>query len=287
MNMRVAAYRSQITIFLLVGLMVGTDLAIVSPPAQAQSLLDKIGKLVSPPTRRGTASGRSRGGAIRGNCKAGIADEKPASRSQSAMPKSGGTHDLVALIPKDNLGSTVAANPTFWFYIPTFWFVPTTTTAPSAPLTQVKVGQFMLTDDRGEWMFQQPISVQLPERSGLAQFKLPEDQAFWKSGKSLEVGKRYNWFFAIVCDTKQPAKNPSVRGWVERVAPPAKLEAQLAKVPAAEQYMVYVENGDWHESLRLLAENRQSAKPGWEALLKQLDLSQHVDAPITVLEPVK
>lgn len=243
-------------------------------PAQAQSIFDKLRQLASPPTQRGTAAGRSRGGAIRGNC-------------AMVNRNAGDESNLIALIPKSNVGTTVAAYPTFWFYVPKFWFLPTEGFSTSAKLVPVTVGEFMLLDEQGLPVLKQSISIRLPEQPGFSRFTLPEDPSFWLPGKSLEVGKRYNWFFSVVCDANQPAKNPTVKGWVERVAPPANLKEQLQQVPVGDRYRVYVENGDWYESLTLLAENRATARESWLEVLTQLGLSQTANAPITVLEPLK
>jgi hypothetical protein len=255
------------------------DGTIVTLPVQAQSLIDKLGKLIAPPPRKGSASGRSRGGAIRGNCTAinrGFDMET----------------DLVALIPKDNFGKTIEANPTFWFYVPTFGLLPSKAAEPrhvaEPQLIPIKVGEFMLLDDAGKPMLKRPIAVNLPEQSGFVRFTLPTDQSFWLPDKSLQVGKQYNWFFSIVCDIKQPAKNPTARGWVERIEAPADLPEKLQKTPVADRYTVYIENGAWYESLTLLAENRQTTTENdWLALLKQLGLAKIANDPITVLEPVK
>jgi hypothetical protein len=264
-----SAAKITITSYLFIGLLLGIETTILTTPAQAQSILEKLGKLISPPTRRGTASGRLRGGGTRSNCA-----PKPA------------TESLMAIMPKDAYGTTVESNPTFWFYLPAYWFVPSAATS-TTELKQVKRGVFMLLDDRGKPMLKQAITVDVPEQSSLARFQLPQDQALWVEGRSLEVGKRYNWFFSVVCDAKQPARNPTVSGWVERVAKPADIDEQLQKVSAADRYTVYVQNDNWFESLTSLAENRQTAPKSWEALFNQLGLAQKANEPIVVLEPTK
>jgi Domain of Unknown Function (DUF928) len=284
MNIRALLNQHRMICYALGGLLISAaiDRTIATPPVQAQSLLDKLGKMIAPPPRKGSASGRSRGGAIRGNCTA-------------IKSGSGVEADLVALIPKNNFGKTIAANPTFWFYVPTFGLLPTKATAPNVaapniaapPLAPVKVGEFMLLDDAGKPVLKHPIAVNLPEQSGFARFTLPTDPSFWLPGKSLQVGKQYNWFFSIVCDAKQPAKNPTVRGWVERGDAPADRPEKLQKRSVTDRYQVYIDHGAWYESLTAIAENRQSARENWLALLQQLGLAKTADAPIITIEPIK
>lgn len=258
----------------LVVVLLGMLGAIAPPPAQAQSILDKLRQLISPPTQTGNTTGRSRGGAIRGNC-------------TTVKPDPIGESNLIALIPNNNLGKTAAAYPTFWFYVPQFSLLSTEASATAVTLVPVTVGEFMLLDDQGQPMLKRPIAVKLPSQAGFSRFTLPNDRSLWLPGRSLEVGKRYNWFFSVVCDTSQPAKNPMVRGWVERVAAPANLKEQLQQVAVDDRYRVYVENRDWYEALTLLAENRETATESWLAVLTQLGLAKTANAPIAVLEPLK
>ncbi|UBF30746.1 DUF928 domain-containing protein (plasmid) [Kovacikia minuta CCNUW1] len=276
MSSRESRAWQRIICYTLIGVLTGAVVngAISPAPAQAQSILDRLRLLIFPPTDRGSASNRHRaaGARIRGKCSA--------NNSESGMK------DIVALIPKDNIGRTITANPTFWFYIPTFWSQASESSISDKP-SQIKTGEFMLLNDRGEAVLKQPITVKLADQAGFSRFTLPTDPSLWVSGKSLEVGKRYNWFFSIVCDANQPATNPTVEGWVERLEAPANLKTQLQQVAPANRYTVYVQNGDWFESITLLAENRQTASESWSEVLKELGLTKTVNAPIFVIEPTK
>jgi hypothetical protein len=254
---------------LMGGLVGGCLIAIAPPPAQA-GLLDWLRQITSPSTTRGTASGRSRGGAIRGNC-------------ASVNVPTGSVKELVALIPKNNIGATTSALPTFWFYLPNYQFQSKDKPKP----VRVERGLLALLDDRGQPVLKQPLLVTLPEQAGFARLTLPSDAAVWVNGKGLELGKRYNWFFSVRCDAQQPAKDPSVRGWIERVSSPAKLTEQLGKTPEPERYGLYIQHQIWFEGFTLLAEQRQAASESWAEVLKNLDLAPAVKAPIAVLQPVK
>lgn len=262
-------WRAILGCILMGGVVSGCLIAIASPPAQA-GLLDWLRQITSPSTTRGTASGRSRGGAIRGNC-------------ASVNVPTGSVKELVALIPKTNIGATTSALPTFWFYLPNYQFQSATNPKP----VRVEQGLLALLDDRGKPVLKKPLLVTLPKQAGFARLTLPSDAAVWVNGKGLEVGKRYNWFFSVQCDTQQPAKDPSVRGWIERVSPPAKLTEQLSKTPEKERYELYIQHQIWFEGFTLLAEQRQSASESWAVVLKDLDLTAAAQAPISALQPVK
>ncbi len=145
----------------------------------------------------------------------------------------------------------------------------------------------MLLDDRGQPALKAPIPVKLPDQSGFGRLTLPSDPSVWVNSKGLEVGKRYNWFFSISCDVKQPAKNPSVRGWIARIDAPPGLAEQLQKTPEKDRYGVYIANDIWFDGFTLLSENRQATPDNWAAALKELELSTVAQAPIVVLQPIK
>lgn len=245
------------------------EAAIAPQPAQA-GLWD----IFFPPTGRGSASDRNRGGAIRGNCSATNA-------SDAAVA------DLVALIPNNDVGKTTSAFPTFWLYLPVFQIASSDPAAANQAPVSVKQGRFTLLDDRGLPVLKSPILVKLPEKSGFSRFTLPEDAWGEATSAGLVEGKQYTWFFTISCDPNAPAKNIGVRGRITRISPPTSLVAQLQKSTDQNRYEAYLQNGIWFDGLTLLSEQRQTVPNSWTELLKALDLSKAEQAPIAVLEPIK
>jgi len=242
------------------------ETAIAPRPAQAG-----FWDFFFPSTDRGSASGRSRGGSIRGNCLATSTPEKVAVK------------ELVALVPQDNKGKTTSAFPTFWFYTP----VVQCGYALGQTPVQVKEGRFNLLDDRDQSVLKAPIFVKLSDQAGFARLALPKDALNDLNSKGLEVGKRYKWFFSFWNDPKQPAKNISIWGSIERVSAPSRLSEQLGKTPEKERYGVYLQNGIWFDGLTLLAEQRQAAQDAWAAVLDKFALAKVAQAPIADLQPVK
>ncbi|MGA7935561.1 MAG: DUF928 domain-containing protein [Kovacikia sp.] len=266
----------RIIVCTLAGVLLGGVLesAIAPTPAHADSILERLHNLIWPPTSRGTASGRRRGGAIRGNC---------AAVNHSSVDGK----ELIALIPQNNEGTTTSTFPTVWFYLPLFQFLPSDQASANPAPVPVREGEFMLLDERGQPALKAPIPVKLPDQSGFGRFTLPSDPSVWVNSQGLEAGKRYNWFFSVSCDAKQPAKNPSVSGWIVRVEAPPGLAEQLQKTPEKDRYGVYITNDIWFDGFTLLSENRQADPDNWAAVLKELELATMTQAPIGVLQPIK
>ena len=235
--------------------------AIGIQPAQSQSIFDKLREMVSPPTNRGTANGRSRGGSIRGGCLVA---------NRSSQPET----NLVALMPQNNLATTLEAHPTLWFYLPKFVRATEATDLPAI------VGQFMVLDDGGKPLLKKPLQLQFPDSAGFARLALPKEVL-------LVPGRRYQWFFSLMCDPTQPAKNPQVNGWVERLKPIPKLEAQLKSAKASDRPLLYIQSGVWSESVMLLADQRSQNRDLWLEFLDQLGLAKTVESPIADLRPIE
>ncbi|MFP4099720.1 DUF928 domain-containing protein [Coleofasciculus sp.] len=231
--------------------------SVINPPqVQAQSVTQRIGSLFSSQKKLGTASGRSRGGAIRGECPA-------------AVDKS-----IIALGPENNLGSTLKADPTLLFYM------------PYAQSMGVKYGRFVLLDEAGNFVLQQPIFVELPENPGIVRFTPPTTESVGANGKSIEVGKQYQWVFSVICNPEQPAGNPTVSGWIKRVAPSPELENQLEQKSTDTDYLTYLNHGIWYEAINQLAQNRDAYSEDWAGLLNHYDLSEFTQSSIGELRPV-
>lgn len=233
--------------------------SVVNPPqVQAQSATERIELLISSQERTlGQAPGRTRGGATRGVCFSTGVDEP-----------------VIVLGPDNNVGSTVKAFPTFLFYV---------------PYTQsmgIKRAKFMLLDEQENAVLKEPIFVELGETPGIFSLTLPSQESIWMNGKSLEVGKRYEWYFSIICNSDKPDSNVNIHGWLERVELSPDLEEQLQKEPQEKFYKAYQENNIWYEAIAQLAQNRDIYPEDWATLLKQYGLSEFARKPIIELHPL-
>jgi Domain of Unknown Function (DUF928) len=131
--------------------------------------------------------------------------------------------------------------------------------------------KFMLLDEEKHPVISQAIAISLSGTPGFISFRLP---------MTLETGKRYNWYFSIVCDAQKPSRNPGVRGWIQRVAISPELVQALHRVDPSQQYRAYVEQGIWYEAVNHLLEHRrldptnQTLHTAWVELLDYLGLSE-------------
>ncbi|MEH1867740.1 MAG: DUF928 domain-containing protein [Nostoc sp.] len=168
---------------------------------------------------------------------------------------------LVPVYPFPNaelvFGLTTNSHPTFWFYVPDLTAVST---------------EFVLQNEAGQTVYQSPVSLSgLP---GIISLSLPS------TASSLEIGKRYHWYFNIYCHQQQPPV--FVDGWIQRVEPNALLKSQLDKATPNQRIALYATNGIWYESLTASAElHRLDPKSAdWAKILQTVGLTDIVAEPI-------
>ncbi|MBC6430109.1 DUF928 domain-containing protein, partial [Nostoc sp. HG1] len=177
--------------------------------------------------RNGAPTGRRRAGAGRN-------PECPSSLTR-----------LTALVPgngeKSFLASTVAENPTFWFYVPE---LPETT----------RSGEFILQALDGknvENVYRTPLS--LSGKPGIISINLPLQSQY-----SLKTNKKYHWYFHIYCgDPQKTSDNFYVDGFVQREVLTHALNSQL-KAAKPREYIAYSANNLWYDTLTNLGQLRRA-----------------------------
>lgn len=199
------------------------------PQTLAHSYPESKVSLRFPPTVNRGAPPRTAGGGTRG----------PSCTQQSEMP-------LTALMPSNNVGTTVVANPTF------FWYVPKTT---------AKSAEFVVADDKEKVIYQATLA--LASTPGIVKLRLP-------STTSLKVGKTYHWRFVLNCNAEDPTG--SVEGWLERTKISPNLQAKLLQASPLEQAKLYAKAGIWQETLTILGRLRGSQPTEWEELIGSVGL---------------
>ncbi|MBD1868471.1 DUF928 domain-containing protein [Cyanobacteria bacterium FACHB-471] len=224
-----------------------------TPPALAQSavspgLIRRVLNLFNPPRNRnsGTASGRQFAGASRDLC------------PPTSTP-------LTALVPDTNLGLTLDAHPTLWFYIPY-----------ASP--QDYETEFVLIDAEENDVYKQNFS--LPAEPGIISIQIPEQVA-------LEAGDSYRWVISVMCNSGNRSGDATVNGWIQRVD--RELDGQLASTTLEGELLLYSENALWYEMLTTLAQLRRDQpddpeiEAAWKEFLTTSGLSESVaSAPVTL-----
>jgi len=180
---------------------------------------------------------------------------------------------LTALIPGTNLGLTLAAYPTFFFYI---------------PQTSAKEVRFVLLDEeKGNQVYKTTFTP--PSTPGIVSLSLPID----KNLPPLEVGKKYRWYFQINCSAQQREQDIGevyVEGWIQRVEPSSMLTSQLEKASSRGRVDLYRKNHLWYDALTSLAEQRRlnphnlALVDAWKTLLQSEKLDEIAQEPLIQLK---
>ncbi len=197
-------------------------------------------------------------------------DTPPTGRAQTGGSRSSFVQQgksLTALIPKTQLGLTVAEYPTFFIYV---------------PQASEQTGVFTLLDEDNKIVYE--TRVTLPSQAGVVSFSLPDTGTL----APLKVGKPYQWYFSIVYDFDNRSKDRLVQGWIQRVEPSPDLIRKLEQTAFKNRPALYAAAGIWHETLATLAELRRSTPNDatlaqqWEELLK----SEAVELNAIATEPL-
>lgn len=162
---------------------------------------------------------------------------------------------VVALMPKSNLGLTLADRPTLWFLLPAV-----------SPDKQLELGLF---DSKGDLVYQK--TIQAPDSAGLTGFSLPDTIA------PLTPGENYRWYLSVVCNPGSRAEDLYVTGWTSRVSPDSTLLQALSTASVQERLAIYESSSLWLDTLTALAELQQQdyaaaepAEPGNVQIAQQL-----------------
>ncbi|MEL7050854.1 MAG: DUF928 domain-containing protein [Cyanobacteria bacterium J06634_6] len=185
------------------------------------------------------------------------------SRSPSTTCVSAVSQPVIALMPKNNLGKTIAERPTFWFSLPA--------------INQNRLIEFGLYDSEGELLFQKTLTA--TGEAGLTHLSMPETAA------PLDINRDYRWYLSVVCDPQSRAEDLTVTGWVRRVEASTHLLEQLATLTPEEQISLYEASDLWFDALTALSTLHHgnsaddSTEQQWVTLLQTIDLPQVISAP--------
>jgi hypothetical protein len=177
------------------------------------------------------------------------------------------TKSLTALVPvykSDRndlvLGVTTSARPTFWFYVPYDSFF---------------TGELIVRDTEGNLVYKTKIEP-LP-KPGFVSISLP------KTEPGLEIGKLYQWFFKIYCNSEDPSTLSFVSGWIERKSLNSSAINKLNKATMKDKLAFYADRGIWYEALMTAFKlNRLDRNDSnWSNLLKTVGLENIVAEPVS------
>lgn len=185
------------------------------------------------------------------------ADAKPGKRLDGTVR---GLRDdaptVLVLAPKDHVGLTTEAQPSFYWYLSkpsTYLLTFTLTTAEAVkPLLEVEINS--------------------PEQAGIQEIDL---QAL---GMTLETGITYRWFITMTLDPDSPSSDIVAGASIERVN---FVEAQLIYRPAAQSRdpVALAKAGLWYDSLEAVSQQIQDLPDDEHLRQQRAALLEQVDLP--------
>jgi Domain of Unknown Function (DUF928) len=198
------------------------------------------------PPSENTAPRTAEGGAARTN----LYGYLPSQSGSQALP-------MVAVTPQSFYGTTLVERPTILVYVPS---------------SNAQDAVFSLKDDAGNTVYQTLVTI--PNNAGVVAVQLP------KEAPALEVGKEYQWFFALMIDGTLSPNTPYVDAWIKRVQPDAQLTQALQQSDVRQQADILAAKGVWYDSAALLT-NLRMAQPTdialateWDELLNSVGLEE-------------
>ncbi|WP_254174938.1 DUF928 domain-containing protein [Planktothrix pseudagardhii] len=172
---------------------------------------------------------------------------------------------LTALVPSQNT-LTVSANPTFFVYI------------PKLNQSQILKGEFELiyNPNKNKYVTLYKTNVKLPLEPSIVKIPLPKTV-------TLEPGIKYQWTFAITCNTSN-FSDPTedfVGVYIQRneLTPTLKQELEQTQNPL-KKAEIYARENIWQDTLMSLAQLRDSQQEEWKSLLTSIKIEESIiDAP--------
>lgn len=200
------------------------------------------------------------GGGARGAVGGGTRGDKAC-----AMGEESPEIPLTLLVPEGKFGLTVSQYPQFLVYVPE---------------TSAKDAEFVLREVEGDYEYR--TNFKLPQTEGIVTIELPRTE------KALEVGKKYEWMFVIVCDANRRDKDVIDIGVIEPTELSSSQKSQIEQADLTQQAALYAEYGIWHEAVSTLATlqcaegNNGSIQTNWQELLT----SESVKLDSVVTQPL-
>ena len=193
----------------------------------------EVAELPKPP-QRGTPEGSSTAGG---------------SRTEPEASLSGCQGDSIAYLLDSGIRDyTIAAYPSFWFYV------------PFGERKAIDAKFSLAESSTGKIVYQRGIDLQKP--SGIIGVALPQEQQY-----ALKPNQDYVWQLQINCaaaNSDNRADDHNLKGWVRRLPINSQLESQLQN-SSNNKYDVYAEQNLLYDALSELIQLRQQ-KPNNEAI---------------------
>lgn len=165
---------------------------------------------------------------------------------------------ITALMPANNVATTVAANPTVYMYV---------------PKRNNKNAEFAVFD-LSERKVVYETTFPLRESAGIVKVTLPTTVA-------LKPGNNYMWHFGVICNTSDLSQNEVVQGMIERIALTPEQQTKITQTQQPlEQAKLYAAAGVWNEAVSGLEPLRNAHPAEWSELLNSVGLEKMTEQPV-------
>jgi hypothetical protein len=134
------------------------------------------------------------------------------------------------------------------------------------PRTSAENAEFSLSSRDGHGVYR--TTVALTNTPNIISITLPTQ------AESLEIGKSYNWSFAIICNPSDRLEDRFVTGSVQRIELDLTRLQQIEQADLIQRLMLYQEDDLWYDAIALLFElkrtqpNNPSIRAAWQEFLQ-------------------
>jgi Domain of Unknown Function (DUF928) len=175
---------------------------------------------------------------------------------------------LTALMPKDQVGTTLDPNPTLYAYLPE---------------TNAQALELVVVDSKGNYVYSQEFDS--PKSAGVIKLSLPKADPQGKS-IALQADEVYWWELSMICDRNDRSSDTYVWGSLQRPTLDSQdrknLEMELKRSNnPIEQAKVYAKYRMWNETLNSVMEVRNTRPNEWKELLNSVGIMEDkiIEAP--------
>lgn len=239
------------------------------------SSLLSIGSLALPSLAKTTALSQTKSEQTNGPLRQGLPGRRLGGGTRGEQVFAADYSYLAALTTSDNLSITAAERPTLMFYIP--------------EMVTEQTGELVLRDAQDNSVYETTFNI--ASEGGIVTVNTAEEPTM----PALTPNETYRWYFSIVSDTTERAKDIAVHGNIRRVETEAWLaelsidSAEIARLeredPLMQARVLYQQANLWHDAALILAELRQANPTDeaiaaeWEQLIEAAGLAAIIEMP--------
>jgi hypothetical protein len=182
---------------------------------------------------------------------------------------------LIALVPVDGAGETMAENPTV------FWYMPEISADAPAPAVE-----FVLKDANDQEIYTAEYTLTTSAQGVVG---APGIMSLTVSNLyPIETGREYHWELTLMCDSTDSDRSDDIYvvGMFKRVTPDPELALRVQQASPQERVGLYADKKLWYETVATLVELRRdrpydsNVTAAWRTLLSSVGLEVIAQEPV-------